>query len=95
MTDQDFLGALTEVAKLAKPMHRDIVKVDNMEAPWAEFQIDSLDLLMVCIYMCDLYQVPEEIGKTMYPKTPASMKEFLEANGKEPEDLAAALEALE
>ena len=95
MKDEEFLEVLTEVAKLAKPMHRDTVKVDDMAAPWPEFEIDSLDTLMIGIYMCELWGVPEEVGKTMQAKTPAEMKAFLEQHGKEPEDIGAALEGLE
>lgn len=95
MKDEEFLGVLTEVAKIAKPMHRDKIQIDDMAAPWAEFEVDSLDLLMIGIYMCDLWGVPEEIGKTMQVKNATDMKAFLEEHGQEPADIGAALEALE
>lgn len=95
MKDEEFLEALTEVAKIAKPMHKDTVKVDDMTAPWAEFEVDSLDLLMIGIYMCDLWSVPEEIGKTMQVRNATEMKAFLEQHGQEPADIGAAIGALE
>lgn len=95
MTNEEFLEVITEVAKIAKPMHKDTVKVDDMEAGWPEFSIDSLDLLMITIYMCELWGVPEEIGKTMQVRNATEMKAFLEEHGQEPADIKAALEALE
>ncbi len=95
MKDEEFLEVLTEVAKIAKPMHRNTIKIDDMTAPWAEFEVDSLDLIMIGIYMCDLWGVSEEVGKTMQVKNGSEMKAFLEQHGQEPADIGAALEALE
>lgn len=96
MNDDQYLDLVTEVAKVAKPMHKDTVKVDDMDLAWAEFGIDSLDCLMVFIFMCDIYGVPEEIGKTFMAKTPRELKALLdEHKTKEPPSIQEAVESIQ
>lgn len=96
MNDDKFLELLTEVAKVAKPMHKDTVKVDDMDSSWPEFGIDSLDCIMVIIFTCDIYGVPEEIGKTFMPKTPRELKALLEENKtKDPPGIQEAVESIQ
>jgi hypothetical protein len=95
MDDQQFLSLVTEVAKVAKPMHKDTVVVDEMDTPWPEFEIDSLDCIMIFIYMCDIYGVPEEVGKTLMAKTPRDLQRFLDQNKtKEPTNIQEAVESI-
>lgn len=96
MDDQQFLALVTGVAKVAKPMHKDTVEVDDMDSPWAEFEIDSLDCLMIFIYMCDIYGIPEEIGKTLQAKTPRDLQVFLtQHKTKDPTSVQEAVESIQ
>lgn len=96
MDDQQFLSLVTEVAKVAKPMHKDTVSVDDMDTLWPEFGVDSLDCIMIFIYMCDLYGIPEEIGKTLMAKTPRELQTFLyQHKTKEPTSLQEAVESIQ
>lgn len=96
MDDQQFLALVTEVAKVAKPMHKDTVSVDDMDTLWPEFGVDSLDCIMIFIYMCDLYGIPEEIGKTLMAKTPRELQTFLyQHKTKEPTSLQEAVESIQ
>lgn len=58
----DFLKLFNEVAKVAKPAHTDL-NITNPDEPLKEV-LDSLDNLMVGIFLCEIYGIPEEIGKT-------------------------------
>jgi hypothetical protein len=77
MTDQDFLKLLTAVVKVVKPFHAEAIEVTDMDIRLSETNIDSLDNLMIGIYMTDVFGIDEEIAKTMKPATPREMLEFL------------------
>jgi len=92
MTDQDFLRLLNAAVKLAKPIHQDTVEVKDMDASFTSEDIDSLDMLMIGVYMTDVFGVDEETAKTINAKTARELKEFLLTHGtKEVTDIDAAL----
>lgn len=88
----DFLELVHEVGKLAKPMHSDTLEKPDWESPFNELGFDSLDLLIVGLYMCDIYGIPEEIGKTMQVKNVTELKAFVDQHKtKEPDSVATAI----
>lgn len=91
----DFLALVHEVGKVAKPFHQDQLEIPDWETQFNELGFDSLDLLMVGLYFCDLYGIPEEVGKTMQVKNCTELKAFVDQHKtKEPESLEAAIESL-
>ena len=92
----DFLELLHEVGKLAKPLHSEALAPPTWDGTFAEMNVDSLDLIIIALYMCDIYGIPEEIGKTMQVKTPTELKAFVdEHKTKEPESVQAALASVQ
>jgi len=92
MTEQDLLALLKGVIALATPLNSNGVNVTDLDTPIADTGLDSLDLLMVGIYLSDVYGVPEEIAKTMQPVTVRDMFEFMcQHKTKEPTSVEAAL----
>jgi hypothetical protein len=77
MTDQDFLKLLTAVVKVVKPFHAEAIEITDMDIKLSETNIDSLDNLMIGIYMTDVFGIDEETAKTMKPETPREMLAFL------------------
>jgi hypothetical protein len=52
-------------------------------------------MLMVGLYMCDIYGVPEEVGKTMQVTNCTQLKAFIDQHKtKEPESVEAAIESI-
>ena len=91
----DFLELLHEVGKLAKPLHSEALAPPTWEGTFDEMNVDSLDLLIIGLYMCDIYGIPEEAGKGMQVKTPTDLKVFIDQHKtKEPESLEAALASI-
>ena len=89
----DFLELVHEIGKLAKPMHQDTLERPDWDTPFDQIGFDSLDLLLVGLYICDAYGIPEEIGKTMQVKNCTELKAFVDQHKtREPESLEAALE---
>lgn len=92
MTDQDFLRLLNAAVKMAKPLHQDTIEVTDMDASFTSENIDSLDMLMIGVYLTDVFGVDEETSKTMNVKTPRELREFLLLHGtKEVTDVDAAI----
>jgi hypothetical protein len=77
MTDQEFLKLLTAVVKVVKPFHAEAIEVTDLDIKLSETNIDSLDNLMIGIYMTDIYGIDEEVAKGMKPQTPRELREFL------------------
>lgn len=65
MTDTDFLKLLNAVVKIAKPYHKEAPEITDLDTDFKNTNIDSLDLLMVGIYLGDVFGISEEDGKQL------------------------------
>ena len=93
MTDQEFIELLNEVAKKAKPFNRELAPIDAMDMVLKETGLDSLDMLMCVVYLCEIYDVEDEKSKEMLGTTPQELLDFLKEWGRrQPTDLAQARE---
>lgn len=91
----EFTELFNAVARIAKPMHPDFDNAKSLDDKFPDIDIDSLDTLMICIYMSEIYGVPEEIAKTMTPSTVGEMHDFLmKHKTREPESIDAAIELI-
>jgi acyl carrier protein len=67
----------------------------SLDQPLAETGLDSLDLLMMGIYLSDIYGVPEEVAKTMQATTVNDMFVFMEQQAtKTPTNIREAIESI-
>lgn len=80
MNDSDFLKLLAAATVVAKPYTADAATVEDLDTPFVSVGVDSLDMLMISIYMTDVFGVPEDIAKTMQVNTAREMREFLLAH---------------
>lgn len=81
----DKLELFHAVARVAKPVHLTYTPIASLETPFKEANIDSLDVLLICVYFSELYGIEEEVAKTMLPTTPQEIFDFLEIHKtKEP-----------
>jgi len=77
MNEQEFLKLLNAVAKIAKPFNDGYVEATSMSDGFLETGLDSLDMLLTGVYMCDAFGIDEEIGKTLQPNNVQEMYDFL------------------
>lgn len=92
----NFLELFNGVARVARPVHVAHTPVTDLNLNLAEYGLDSLDMLMICIYLCELYGIPEETGKEMPAETVQIIQDFILAHKtQEPESVAAALESIQ
>jgi acyl carrier protein len=93
MTDQEFIELLNEVAKKARPFNSELRRIDSMDMILKETGLDSLDMLMCTVYLCEIYDVEDEKSKEMLGETPQDLLNFLKEWGRrQPADLAQAKE---
>lgn len=95
MSDQEFLKLLNVVVKLAKPHTGSSLEIKDTKDALAEYNIDSLDMLMIGLYICDIFGVSEEDGKQIKVNTVEELRDFLFEKGTNKEvNVEAAIESL-
>ena len=82
MTDQEFIQLLNEVAKKARPFNSEVRHIDSMDMILRETGLDSLDMLMCVVYLCEIYDVEDEKSKEMLGQTPQDLFNFLNEWGR-------------
>ena len=93
MTDQEFIELLNQVAKKAKPFNSELLPIESMDMDLKETGLDSLDMLMCTVYLCEIFDVEDEKSKEMVGATPQDLLNFLKEWGRrQPADLAQAKE---
>ncbi len=92
MNEQDFLKLLNEVAKKAKPFNNELLPIEAMDEDLKATGLDSLDMLMCTVYLCEIYDVEDEKSKEMVGATPQDLLDFLTQWGRrQPSTLEEAL----
>ena len=76
ITDEDFIRLFNACAVLAKTDVNPAVPAGSLNDTFPELNIDSLDGLIMGMYLCDAFKIPEEVGKGMRPQTVGEMKAF-------------------
>lgn len=88
----DYIQLFNAIARVAKPAYVQCSDLKDTEEKFSEAGFDSLDMLLIGIYFCEIYGIPEEIGKQMKPTNLKEMLEFIQANkSKEPNSVDEAI----
>jgi hypothetical protein len=92
MKEEDFLKLLNAVVRIAKPFHKEAPDIDDMNMQFADTTIDSLDMLLVGLYMADVFGISDEDAKNIMAKTPAELFEIIKKIAQKfPEDIDQAI----
>jgi acyl carrier protein len=96
MTEQELLEILKGVVALATPLNSNQVDIKSLDENLADTGLDSLDMLMVGIYLGDIYGVSEDNLKTLQPITVRDLFEFMcQHKTKDPTSVKEALAAIQ
>lgn len=91
----NFLDLLNMVARVAKPAHQDLSPIDSMDTLFKDTEIDSLDGMMIVMYICIIYDISDDVGKDFTPTTPQELFDFVEQHKqRDPESIEAAKEMI-
>ena len=75
MNESQKIELINHIIKLARPVSADELKVTTLDTEMKDTGLDSLDFLMVGVYMGDVYGLSEEDLKGLQPKPPAEGEE--------------------
>ena len=92
----NFIDLFNMVAKVAKPVHMSFTPATAMEEKMAALGLDSLDGLVMMMYLCELYGIPDnDETKGWHPETVQEVYDLLMANKTtEPESVEKAREQI-
>jgi acyl carrier protein len=99
MTDQELLEIISGVVKVARPVSADEIMLDSLDVLLKETGLDSLDFLMVGVFMSDIYGVSEEDLKTMEMNETSTIRDMFkymqEHATKQPANVEEALASIQ
>jgi acyl carrier protein len=92
----NFLELFNMVSDVARPAHAGKAPASSMEDKLADIGIDSLDGLIMTMYFCELYGIPEDDEtKDWHPTSVQEVFDYLiKRKTQEPESIEAAKEAI-
>jgi acyl carrier protein len=89
----DKIELFNALARKARPAHADYTPIESLDVPWPETGLDSMDALMVVIFLSDIYGLPEEAAREFRFLTPAELFTLVDQHKtKEPATLEEAME---
>jgi acyl carrier protein len=92
----NFIELFNMVSQVSRPAHAKEAPATSMEDKLADIGIDSLDGLIMTMYFCELYGIPEDDEtKEWHPTSVQEVFDYLmKRKTQEPESVAAAKEAI-
>mgnify|MGYP003337142630 CR=1 FL=1 len=88
----DKLELFNELIKVIIPVNAKNAHATSLDQQLVDTGMDSLDLLMMGIYLADIYGVDEATAKHAQPKTVQEFFDFMEKyKSKEPTDVTSAV----
>ena len=92
----DKLTLLNQVARYARPAASEDIEILSLDTPLADTNLDSLDMLMISIFLGDIYGVSEETLKTFQPVTANDIFSFMDVHKtKEPVSVEEAMASIQ
>ncbi len=92
----DKLALFNALARKARPAHAEYTPIESLDTPLPETGLDSMDGLMLVIFLSDIYGISEEASKEFSFTTPAELfAEVDKHKTKEPTTLEEALEQVQ
>lgn len=91
----NFLELFNQVARVARPAHHEFVPVTSMEEKFEESCFDSMDMMMIGMYMAMIYDIDDEIAKDMQPASMQEMFDLIQVHKRrDPESIEWAMELI-
>lgn len=75
----DYVALFNEVVKLARPAGLDsITPIQTEHDQFRETGLDSMDMMMIAYYFCEMFGIDDEKAKTFQPINVHQLKLFIE-----------------
>ena len=75
----DFIELFNGVVKLAKPVTADLSYASSINDKIDDLDLDSLDIIMLSMYLGEIYGIDEDTMKEMQVQTVEELQSFLES----------------
>ena len=76
----NFIELLNGVIGLAKPVSAELSYATSMDDQLADLKLDSLDTIMLAMYLGEIYGIDEDTMRSMEAVTVADLQAFLESH---------------
>jgi acyl carrier protein len=80
MTASDYLELMNRLGAHIKPRANAFHPVASLDERLADAGLDSLDIVLLSVYTCEIFGIAEELGKSLTPRTFAELVTFVEVN---------------
>ena len=92
----DHLKLFNEIIKVATPLNSNKAEATSLDQSLADTGLDSLDLLMVAIYLSEIFGVSEEQAKEVKAETVGEMINYMHFyRTKEPASVEEAIKSIQ
>jgi hypothetical protein len=91
----DFITLFNKVARVARPAHHEYIPIQSMDVRFIDTCLDSLDMLLISMYMSDIYDIDDAIAKELHPESMQEMMDLINLHKKhDPESIEWAMEKI-
>ncbi len=80
MESRDYLSLLNGLGRHVKPQSNAFREAASLDAPLADSGLDSLDTVLMAVYVCEIFGIAEETGKSLAPRTFGDVAKFAQAH---------------
>lgn len=80
MNNEQKLELFNKLVRVVRPAFYDYKDVPSLEVELKNTGLDSLDMVMMGIYLSTIYGVPESISKNFAPETISQFFKLMDAN---------------
>lgn len=92
----DKIELFNSLARKARPAHCDYTPIETLDMPWPETGLDSMDGMMMVIFLADIYGIDDQTSKEMQFTTPAELFALVEQHKtREPASMEEAMERVQ
>lgn len=84
----DFVELFNSLLKTLKPEDESVILATSIDDTFEKLQVDSLDITMIILYLCEAFGIPEEVARTFIPMSVKDIQNFILQNKtKDPQSI--------
>jgi len=76
----NFVDLFNALLKTLKPDDEHLIFATSIDDTFQELLSDSLDIMMIILYICEAYGVSEEVARTFMPMSVKDIQDFILEN---------------
>jgi acyl carrier protein len=77
MTSHDYIQLLNGLGRYVKPRPHAFRPVATLNDPLEDAGLDSLDIVLLTVYVCEIFGIAEALGKSLTPRNFDDVAQFV------------------